>query len=54
MDVKTNDGIEENIMDNKEKSKCNKKKKNKEIQDLKESYKLGKEYYKNVENKIND
>ena len=55
MDVKTNDGIEENIMDNnKEKSKCNKKKHNKEIKDLKESYKLGKEYYKNVEKKIND
>ena len=40
-------------MDNKEKSKYSKKKQNEEIQDLKESYKLGKEYYKNVENKTN-
>lgn len=39
-------------MDNKGKSKCNKKEQDKEIQDLKESYKLGKKYYKNVENKI--
>lgn len=42
-------------MDNKEKRKCNaKKKQNEEIEDLKESYKLGKEYYKNVENKIDE
>lgn len=41
-------------MDNKEKSKYSKKKQNEEIQDLKESYKLGKEYYKNIEKKINN
>ena len=28
------------------------KKKNKDIQNLKESYKIGKEYYENIENKI--
>ena len=37
----------------KEKSKYHKQKKhNEEVEDLKESYKIGKEYYKNVENKI--
>lgn len=40
---------------NKEKSEYNKYKKyDEQIQDLKESYKLGKKYYKNVENKIKD
>jgi len=41
-------------MKNKEKNNLKKKKKyeKEEIDDLKESYKLGKEYYKNVEKKI--
>ena len=37
----------------KEKTNSNKHKKhNEEVEDLKESYKIGKEYYKNVQNKI--
>ena len=41
-------------MDKNKKSKYNKQKENEEIQELKESYKMGKEYYKNVENKIEE